>query len=389
MSTPMPDDKRHALQTALIVAVIVVGLVVVVLVGWILLRPKTGKQGPAGYTPAQETSATTTSVEPTKSAEPTSSTEPSVSVVPAEQGGTTTTTAPVRAAKVAFRLGDSIYVAGEDGAGAKAVAQSPAGAFALSPDGATLAVTGDFNLTLYPVAGGKAVVVPQADPVRPVWAPDSSAVYFVRSASVGMPQVWHVAATGGAPALVGDGAGVAVSPSGTSVALLPAEGAAGAHAVRVSSGGGAFKQVKITDGDPIAVGLSDDRVYVATLSAAGESSIYSAGLDGSGVKRLVAPLKGAEKAATYGRLLPSPSGTTLLYSAEGDDGYSRMWIVPTAGGNPSSLSARKDDYPVQWSSDGSSILFVEGNAIQGEETALYRVAPDGSRRVMVVSGAQY
>ena len=77
---------------------------------------------------------------------------------------------------------------------------------------------------------------------------------------------------------------------------------------------------------------------------------------------------------------------SLLYAAESDDGYSRMWLVPTAGGTPFALSSRRDNYPLQWSVSGKEILFIEGNAFQGESTALYHVSPTGSRRLLLVSG---
>jgi hypothetical protein len=110
-------------------------------------------------------------------------------------------------------------------------------------------------------------------------------------------------------------------------------------------------------------------------------------LDGTDPRQVVAPESSSAKAATFGTLMLSPDATRLLYTAESDDGFSRMWIGPAAGGKALSLSPRRDAYPMQWTADGGGILFIEGNAFQGEETALWRVRPDGTRRVMIVSGA--
>ena len=52
-----------------------------------------------------------------------------------------------------------------------------------------------------------------------------------------------------------------------------------------------------------------------------------------------------------------------------------MWLVPITGGSPVSLSSRRDDYPLKWSVSGKDILFIEGNAFQGESTALFHMSP--------------
>ena len=64
-----------------------------------------------------------------------------------------------------------------------------------------------------------------------------------------------------------------------------------------------------------------------------------------------------------------------------------MWVVPTAGGTAFSLSTRRDNYPLQWTVSGKDILFIEGNAFQGENTSLYHVSPTGTRRLQLVAGA--
>nr|MDA3936358.1 hypothetical protein [Actinomycetota bacterium] len=89
----------------------------------------------------------------------------------------------------------------------------------------------------------------------------------------------------------------------------------------------------------------------------------------------------------YGEVLLSPDSRWIAYTAAGDDGYSRLFTIPTAGGTSRELSTRRDAYPVRWSSDGEYLLFIEGNAWHGEDTRLLRVRPDGTGRQTLVEGA--
>jgi Tol biopolymer transport system component len=290
-----------------------------------------------------------------------------------------------RAAKVAYRQGGSIYVADEDGGSPKQVTQAADGVFALSPDGHTLAVARGGSLLVYDVASGKLNFSALAEKVPPVWLPDSSAVMFMRVGTDGAPRIYRVPSSGGSEVALGTGVEVAVSPNGADLALLPSADSGGP--LLLSRNGGPFTPVTVPGGDPLEVAFGGGRLFVSTISASQGGEIWSLSPDGSDATRLVKPGSGSEKGATFGRLLVSPSGSSLLYAAESDDGYSRMWIVPAAGGTPLSLSSRRDNYPLQWSISGKEILFIEGNAFQGEPTSLLRVSPSGSRRLSLVSGA--
>jgi Tol biopolymer transport system component len=293
----------------------------------------------------------------------------------------------VRAAKVAYRLGGSLYVSNEDGGSARAVTPAADGQYALSPDGATLALARSGSVTLYDVDTGKMTFSGLAEAVQPVWLPDSSAVMYMRVGADGIAQIYRVSPAGADELVVGTGSSVAVSPNGATIALLPPLGSTATPQVLVSRNGEAFSAVPVPSGDPIGIALGNNRLYISTMSPAEGGSIWSVALDGSGAKQLVKPGSAGDKGATFGRMLPSPDGLSLLYTAESDDGYSRMWLVPTAGGTPSALSSRRDNYPLMWSLSGKEILFIEGNSFQGETTALYHVGPTGSRRLMLVNGA--
>ena len=392
MTSPIPDDRMPT-RVALIIAIIVVAVGIVAMGAWAVFRPHPKAVAQRGFTPAQETSSAATPATASvvasaaASAESSGTTSSASGGTAAASGGEGAAARIVRAPKVVFRLGQWVYVADEDGGSSRAVTQSVDAQFSLSPDGRTLALARTGSITLYEVDGGKLVYSGAAEAVRPVWLPDSSAVMFMRVGVDGAAQVYRVSGTGGLEVLLGTGSDMAVSPNGEVVALLPASGSTPTPKVLVSRGGAEFTPVSVSGGDPIGIALGDKRLYVSTISAAEGAAIWSLGLDGSDKRQLVKPGSTAEKGATFGRMLPSPDGVSLLYAAESDDGYSRMFVVPAAGGTPFSLSSRRDNYPLLWSVSGKDILFIEGNAFQGESTALYHVSPTGTRRLMVVSGA--
>jgi Tol biopolymer transport system component len=95
----------------------------------------------------------------------------------------------------------------------------------------------------------------------------------------------------------------------------------------------------------------------------------------------------AGKTTAIARLCASPDGAYLAYAESGDDGYSRAFVYDVAKRTSVALSVRRDTYPVCWTHDGSRVLFVEGNAFQGEATALMSARPDGMGRAVLVAGA--
>ena len=110
--------------------------------------------------------------------------------------------------------------------------------------------------------------------------------------------------------------------------------------------------------------------------------------DGTDAKRLVASGSAGALASTFGELMLSPDGSTLVYAADGDDGYSRIWYVPSGGGTPHEISGRRDGYVLRWSADSKGIYFIEGNDFQGQRTALYYTDLSNRNRRLLVSGAK-
>ena len=381
MTVPIPDDSARRRRIALLVAASVVGVLVVAVSAWALMHERTAGPSSPSYTPAEETTASSPA------------TSSGVASAPAGEGATetaasgqSTTTAAGGRAKIAFRLGRSLYVANEDGSGAVAMKRADP-VYALAPDGSALALVRSGKLVIESVGDGRTTVVGSAELVTPVWTADSSAALFVRAGDQGVPQVWRVRKDGSGAVSVGPGQGAAVSPDGTTLALLATEADSDSPAVTVIRPGGRSSKVKVPNGNPVAVALSRGALYVSTLSPTGVAAIWVSAIDGSGRRELIGAMPADGKAAIYGRLLLSPDSRSLAYTADGDDGYSRIWVVSASGGSPRQVTARRDGYPLAWTSDGRGLLFFEGNSFQGESSALWRAEPDGSHRRMLVSGA--
>ena len=386
MTARMPEDRARRLHAALIAVAAVAACVAVAAGVWAATRPTTppSTSQPA-FTPAEETTAPAQAA--TSSAGEVATSAPGVPAT-ATPGATPTAPPAVPArATFAFHLGQTLYVTDEAASKTVPVAV-PEDSYRVSPDGSVVAVVRVKRLVLVTVGSGAVRDVGPAIPVTPVWAPDSGSVLFVRETAAGACQVWRALVDGSPVRFVGAGEGMAISPDGRSIALLPEPGASTAAILRVSRDGAAGTPVPVGGGTPVAAALSNDRVFVSTLSPAGASAIVSARRDGSDSHRLVGPMSGADKAATYGRLILSPNGKSLAYTTDGDDGYSRVWIVPVSGGSPVQVTSRRDGYPLGWTADGAAILFIEGNAFQGEQTALWRATRDGRGRKMLVSGAR-
>jgi len=382
----MPEDRARRLHAALIALAAVAACVAVGAGVWAATRPAAAPNSQrSSFTPAEETTAPARAATSSAGDVPTS-----VPGVPATATpGATPTASPAASATAAFafHLGQTLYVTDEAASRTVPVAV-PEDSYRVSPNGSMVAVVRAKRLVLVTVRSGAVRDVGPAIPVTPVWAPDSESVLFVRETAAGACQVWRALVDGAPVRFVGAGEGMAISPDGRSIALLPEAGTSTAAILRVSRDGAAGTPVPVGGGTPVAAALSNDRVFVSTLSPAGASAIVSAKLNGSDEHRLVGPVPGADKAATYGRLILSPNGKSLAYTTDGDDGYSRVWVVPVSGGSPVQITSRRDGYPLGWTDDGAAILFIEGNAFQGEQTALWRAGLDGQGRKMLVSGAR-
>lgn len=381
-----PDGKRIAL---IVIAIAVVGGLLV-FGGLMLLGQK--RTSPEEETrrlePAQETHVATMPVLP--------GTEPSGSAgATASPGASTTPPAGSAGAgvdRVAYRLGETLYVANDDGTQARSVARVAEGEYALSPDGRTLAVSHDAKLTLYDALTGSPSQAGAAAAERPVWLPDSSAVLFVRSASGSdgcRTEVWRVKRDGIGARLLRRGGAPCISPDGRTVAVLGASGldSHGYDTLFVARDGSGFRSIRVSQGTPVSAALSNDRIYYSVTGADGDSCIDSCRLDGS--DRILFSARPEEAMqATWDELMMSPNGRVLAAAAIGDDQFSRVSLFPLPKGTVAHASRRRDCYLRAWTRSGDCLLLVEGNAYQGQSTGLVCVTADGSIGKSIVTGAR-
>lgn len=287
----------------------------------------------------------------------------------------------VRARAIAYRRDGLVCVADESGAGERTLAHSAAGRFALSPDGSTLALIDAVakTLALVPASGGATVTVGPALSAPPAWAPDSSWLAYTAPG----PSVRRVDADGSDDLELLSGRFPVVSLDGRYVVAAAEEASGGGVLVWHE---GAVVRLPTA---AVLSGLACDgkTVFYATVSSSDSTaSLRAVALDGTNDRVLVS-VPAMPRVSGFRDLVLSPDGRWLAYAEYGDDEYSRVFVVPTAGGVPTALSLRRDCYPLGWSADGSRLFLVEGNAYQGEPTSLVEVRPDGSGRRLVREGA--
>jgi hypothetical protein len=332
----------------------------------------------------------------TSSAETSGSAEASASAgATSAAGATAALAAAARAPYIAYRAGGSIWLSGEHGTSPHPVYSATGGVFSLSPNALTLAYVDGATgiLRLLDVASGRSTAVGPATPLRPEWAPDSSFAVYTRPASTGKTEeVARVDASGSNARALMQGWRGRVMPDGKTVIAAPVMAAGGSVGIAVLSDGrrvAGSGKVRSEEVCPAAGGLYfADSGGLATTTGGPLStpSIRWIGYDGKGERTLVAK-PSASAGVLFADLRLSPDGTWLVYAEIGDDGYSRLFALPTAGGAPVALTPRLDGYFMGWSADGSELFLVEGNAMQGEATRVSAMHPDGSGHRIVVEGA--
>ena len=398
MTRAVGSDRRGRGFLASLPAVQRTGIIASVVVGCMLvagsaagLALQVGGQragsAPGAAKPSIEVPSTEATSSSAAASEATSATS---SAATGSQPAAPSSSASRRAALVAFRRSGAVWVAGEMGGNARSVAVSNDGAFSLSPDGTILALVdaSSGRLSLVTVATGVAVTVGPAAQSTPVWAPDSTWLVYRNDTDAGVGMV-RVAREGAPPRPLGVGISPSITPDGAWIFAVRADAAAARHVVRVPATGGAATVV--SSGSAAAnvseTAVSASRIFFARPGAgSAPPMIGSMTLSGAGVKTLV-PSPKATNDVSFTTLRVSPDGVWLAYQESGDDGYSRLFCVPTAGGAPVALSLRYDSYLIGWSASGGELLFAEGNTIQGETSRIVAVHPDGSGRRVVTENA--
>jgi hypothetical protein len=330
-------------------------------------------------TPAEPTAESTRSVVPTY-------TVPATPAPPGTAGGGGTgESAPrpgdvqeldpgVWAPVVAYRRHGWLCVAAEDGTGERRVVESESGVFSLSPDGSTIALISeaDGRLALVSVADGEVRTIGEALQDVPAWSPDSKSVAYTAPG----PRVYRVDGGAAVGTFLFSGRGPSYARDGGSIV-----GIAVADDARpiVLWHGGELSAVRVP-GPVSAVACDGTMLYYGTApDGARPASLRQAGLDGSG-ERVLVSAPDSPRAVVFACMLLAPNGRYLSYAEHGDDGYSRAFSIPVAGGAPLALSLRRDTYPLRWDAGSDALLMIEGNPLQGEEAALVRVSVAGAAR---------
>lgn len=279
----------------------------------------------------------------------------------------------------------------EDGSGAKAVFTSANGAYALSPDGATLVVQSGTTFVLVTVSDG--VQIPLVGPVDlPSWSPDSSWLAYTGSTKSGASVVYTVRRVNrdgtGDSLVLTNGAEPQVAPDGTRVAFTKSIDPGPTDALQVyDTSSKVLRKVPGADGAQSYAWAPGGVLYFAkdrNGAVAGWLGMVDKTLAKNSV---IASLPLGDPPVSPGALFPSPDGAKVLFALIGDDGYSRLQIADASAKKITAVHTVYDAYPKGWLLDGSAVLYIDGNAIQNEATSLYRIRPDGSGRVKVVSGA--
>jgi len=395
MTTPTPDDLTTAHKRTILIASVVAVAVLLVGVGvaFAVMASRAPKAPVASFTPAEETTATE-SAETSGSQEASETTKTAVATLtpsPSPQA-TTGGSTNVRSGKIAYRRTSAIYVAGEDGSGEKLVFNSAAGAFALSPDGATLAVMdtpagGAQQLVLVDVANGTKVRAPGPTEI-PTWAPDSSWLAYTVDAA-GAFSVRRVNRDGsGDVALLSSAARPRISPDGRYVAYVKSSPTNLGDPLQVYDTAHRTSQTVPNAGGSLDYAWSPDgRLFFAQAGVAGGKAVLGVADKTLSHSSVVVSLPTTDTLPSPSSLIPSPDGLKVLLAMAGDDGHSDMYVVDVAGKRAKALTTRRDAYPLAWTLDGHAILYFDGNAIQHETTDLYRMNADGTKHVVVKAGA--
>ncbi|MDO8987755.1 MAG: hypothetical protein Q7V14_06000, partial [Coriobacteriia bacterium] len=354
------------------------------------------------WSDAPETTGTVPSTEPS-SAEQTASPEVTATPDPADapagskEGGTAANV--VRKPFIAYRSAGALWIAAEDGAGARKLTAVNLGSFALSPDAGTLAYVDAAQSTLHvlDLPTGKDTRVGSAEDADLCWAPDSKYLLYTAKTATRF-EARKVLRAGTGVAIIGAGHSPRSSPGGSGLAWVAdaAFGQPGAASMALFASVGTVSRLAA----PIAseVSFAVDGLVIAVGGAPGTARILTMThdpklvIDANSARELIGAPAG-DRPVSYAHLCASPAQTDaagslaggyLAYAQVGDDGYSRTYIYDSAKKRAVALSLRRDTYPLCWSADGTRLFIVEGNAFQGEPTSIVSVLPDGSGRKIVV-----
>jgi len=223
--------------------------------------------------------------------------------------------------------------------------------------------------------------------MAPGWSADSrSVVYRQHKQGADGYEIWLVSRNGKDARRLSDGEQAAFSTKGNTLVVLNS-GAPQSKQVLVSAASGPLTPIAVSGGTPTTVGSDGTRVFVGLSNGSKGIELVALQPDGTGQKSITGAVPG-DMPALWSEISVSPDGGLVAIQAQGDDGYSRVFVVPTAGGPMVGVTQRRDAGLQTWSATGERLFLIEGNAFQGEPTSLVSVKRDGSARRDVVTGAE-
>jgi Tol biopolymer transport system component len=202
---------------------------------------------------------------------------------------------------------------------------------AWSPDGRTLAYSGEVNGTFQILTRSRGMAAPVQltkvghDCFFPFWSPDGARVYYI-SESAQIPALWSVGATGGTPELVaGNVAQAAIAHDGKTLALMRAE----------------------ADGNSFA--------------------LWFGKLPQKDFQRLERPGFESKRFLPWSYLRFSPDGSILAAWLSLSDSRSELWQIPFPDGKPRRTLDRLESSPMArefaWADDSRQIVFSDRSGL--------------------------
>jgi Tol biopolymer transport system component len=221
---------------------------------------------------------------------------------------------------------------------------------AFSPDGRTIVFVRDtgylLDLHLVPAGGGDARRLNfdnKAIPGHPTWTKDGAAILF-SSSRAGSPELWRVAAAGGAPQRVlvaaTPVADLALDHTGRRLAYVLGRPSNKMHIGAFDLRKPTRPAVKVAESsrsDHSATFLPDGKRIAFSSDRAGEAfNIWIADADGSNPVRLTHFTQGYSGSARW-----SPDGEWVAFDSSSSEGQFDIFLVRSAGGAPRRLTSHR------------------------------------------------
>jgi WD40 repeat protein len=235
---------------------------------------------------------------------------------------------------------------------------------AVSPDGASIAVSIFGKVWLIPIVGGEArqITFGVGWDTHPAWSRDGQFLAYAHQMPSGTSLMIQNLATGGESSVYHTPFAIrqiAYHPKGGEIFFLLNRSQYDSHLWRVSTNGEAPKQITFTDNwHEWSFSLSPDGSHVALDSGRyGGSNLYYVRFDGVQVRRLT------RTSAHQSSVTLSPDGKTIIY-VESDNGIDTVTALPLDGGTARGIfSSSYDQKQLALYPDGTKAALCAGRRL--------------------------